>query len=410
VRHDVVVVGAGLAGLAAARTLADHGLEPLVLEASDDVGGRVRTDVVDGFLLDRGFQVYLTAYEEGKRLLDLDALDLRPFAPGAIVRVDGGLHRVADPLRDPGALLSGLRAPVGSPADKIRAAALGARLRFGPVESGSAGADVTTAAEMARLGFSRRMVDTFLRPLFAGILLDADLETSARMFRFVYRMLASGDAAVPASGMQQIPRMLAAGLPDGSVRTGAGVVAVAPDRVTLEGGEAVEAGAVVVAVEGPEAARLLGIPDPGSRGVSAVYYAADEPPFDGPFLVLNGEGPGAGPVTNLAVMSNVSPYYAPAGKVLVCAACLGTDPAIEDGARRQVREWFGPAVDGWEHLRTYRIAHAQPEQRPPFDPRRPARLDGGVYVAGDHRATASIDGALCSGRHAAEAVLAAGPR
>ncbi len=403
---DVIVVGAGLAGLACAVELAEAGRTVTVLEASDGVGGRVRTDEVDGFLLDRGFQIYLTAYPEGQRLLDYEALDLRAFRPGAFVRHGGAFHLVGDPVRRPGDLPATLRAPVGSLADKLRVGWLW-RLRFRDESALLAGTDVTTADELSQLGFGPAMVERFWRPLFAGIQLDPALEGPARTFRFVFAMLAAGDAAVPARGMQAIPDQLAARLPEGAIRLGVRVTAVGPHGAILETGERIEAPAVVVATDGPTAARLTSVVDPGSRAVSCVYFGGPESPLGEPVLVLDGDG--HGPVNNLAVMSDVAPGYAPPGRALVAAACVpGGGDGLEEAARRQLRGWFGAAVDGWQHLRTYHIPHAQPAHRPPFTPAHPARLPSGVYVAGDHRATASINGALASGTRAAHALLAEG--
>ena len=233
----VVIVGAGLAGLSCARELNRRGFEVSVLEASDGVGGRVRTDRVDGFQMDRGFQVYLTAYPEGRAALDHEALDLRPFEPGALIWYDGRLHRVADPFRKPGALWSTLRAPVGSPFDKLRVARLRSALRKAePSELIEADDDRTTIEALRELHFSDRMIDRFFRPLFAGITLDRSLDTSAKVFRFVFAMLSSGDAAVPAAGMGAIPQQLADGLPDGTVRLGATVERVDGGHVGVAGG------------------------------------------------------------------------------------------------------------------------------------------------------------------------------
>ncbi|HSG79299.1 MAG TPA: NAD(P)/FAD-dependent oxidoreductase [Acidimicrobiia bacterium] len=402
---DVVVVGAGLAGLSCARELNRRGFEVSVLEASDGVGGRVRTDRVDGFQMDRGFQVYLTAYPEGRAALDHEALDLRPFEPGALIWYDGRLHRVADPFRKPGALWSTLRAPVGSPFDKLRVARLRSALRKAePSELIEADDDRTTIEALRELHFSDRMIDRFFRPLFAGITLDRSLDTSAKVFRFVFAMLSSGDAAVPAAGMGAIPQQLADGLPDGTVRLGATVERVDGGHVGVAGGPEVTARAVVVATEGPAAAALTGIDEPASRGVTGLYFAADEAPIADPVLMLDGEN--KGPMNNVAVMSNVAPEYAPGGRALVAVQALGTGGGAVSLAREELRRWFGLRVDEWELVGEYRIHHAQPDQRPPFPGARPARLRDGVYVAGDHRTSASINGALRSGRRAAEAVAA----
>jgi len=182
-------------------------------------------------------------------------------------------------------------------------------------------------------------------------------------------------------------------------------------RVTLETGERMRAGAVVVATEGPEAARLLaGLPSPSSKGTTCLYFEVPEPPRPGPVLVLNGEG--KGPVNNLAVLSEVSATYAPSDRHLVSASCVGLPDLSDDdllmAVLAQMAEWFGGEVKDWVHLRTYRIPHAQPAQGPGvLDPaEREVRVSEGLFVCGDHRETASLQGALHSGRRAAEAVVA----
>lgn len=402
---EVVVVGAGLAGLACALELTGAGVEVVVAEASDGVGGRVRTDVVDGFQLDRGFQVHLTSYPEARRLLDHDALGLSAFDPGALVRVEGRTHRVGDPLRRPADLLPTLRAPIGSFADKLRFLALRRRVVAADPTQLLRQADATTADTLDDAGFSSRIVERFLTPFLSGVLLDPDLTTSRRVSDVLWRSFFTGEAVLPAAGMGAIPRQLADRLPSGTVRLGCEVSAVERGHVTLADGGTLSGSAVVVATEGPVAARLLGLADPGSRPVSCVWFAADDAPFEEPLILLDGEG--RGPAANVVVHSNVAPTYAPPGAALVACAVVGpAPPGLVADVRDQLRRWFGPVVDRWRHLRTDEIAHGQPRQDPPFAPRRPVRHPSGAYVCGDHRDTASIQGALFSGRRAAEAVVA----
>jgi len=255
------------------------------------------------------------------------------------------------------------------------------------------------------------MIQAFLRPFFGGIFLDRDLATSSRMMEFVFRMFSLGEAALPARGMSAIPSQIAASLPHGSVRTDAAVRAVSPDQVELESGERVVARAVVVAVEGPEAARLVpGLPSPRSCSTVCLYYDAPEPPVRGPLLVLDGDG--QGPVNHLCVPSQVSPSYAPPGRALVSLSLVGDpgwpDADLDASARRQMGDWFGSQVASWTLLRIYRIHHALPAQPPGWldPPERPVRTASGLFVCGDHRDQGSLQGAMVSGRRAAEAVLA----
>ena len=409
---DVLIVGAGLAGLACARHLHRQGLSVKILEASEHIGGRVRTERVNGCLLDCGFQILLTAYPDARAELDYEALDLQPFYEGALVRYDGAFHRLADPFRHPLDALATFTAPLGTLGDKLKVARLRASVLSGPAEMLLDREETTTAAALRdRWGFSEAIVERFFRPFLGGITLDPELQASSRMFEFVFRMFAEGHAALPAAGMGAIPAQLAAALPEHAIVLDARVTSVRDGHVTVENGGGFDARAVVVATDGPEAAALVGELDPpASRSVMCLYYTTDEPPVADPVLVLNGDG--AGPINNLAVLTNVAPTYAPPGIALVSVSVLGnplhSDARIEAEVRAQLTEWFGAAAARWDHTRTYRLLHALPDQAPPFlsPPERPVRLRAGLYVAGDHRRTASINGALSAGRDAAEAVLA----
>lgn len=402
--EPVVVVGAGLAGLSCAVALHDAGIPVQVYEASDGIGGRVRTDHVDGFLLDRGFQVALTAYPEMHRQLDMAALDLQAFEPGALVWRNGKGSVVGDPFRRPTTTLSTVTAPIGSLFDKARIGLLRHRIRSVHPARLLQGDDTSTRSALSDAGFSDTIIERFFRPLVGGIQLDPDLTDSRRTFDIIFRMLADGDSAVPAAGMQAIPQQLADRLPAGAIHLDSPVRATTPTSITVDG-STIAASTVVVATEGPAAAALLDIAPVESKSVGAVYFTAPEAPIAEKYVVLDGTG--RGPVLNVAVMSNVAPTYAPAGSHLIVAAAPGHDgPTIETDARAQLRGWWGAQVDAWEHLATYRIAHGQPRQRPPFDPKRRVRLDDGRFVCGDHRDTASIQGAMYSGRRCGLAIAA----
>ena len=402
---NFTIVGAGMAGLAAASTLHKRGHQVTVIEASDGVGGRVRTDAVDGYLLDRGFQILLTSYPVAERVFDYDALDLRRFHAGSLVQLDSGRVLVGDPLRRSVDLLDTVRAPVGSVTDKARLLAWRRKVMTGTVDDVWAKAECTTNARFSDLKFSDDFVEQFLAPLFSGITLDPKLEVTSRFTEFVFRMLASGYGAVPAGGMGQLSQQLASALPEGSVRLSTRVSTVTATSVMLDGGDFIESDAVIVATDMTSAAKLLDTPELGWNSVTTRWYSSDAPPYVEPLLLLNGTRDG--PVNNVAVMSNVARRYAPAGKHLTAVSHPGTASG-EDNDRavsQQLQGWFGGAVADWELLRTDVIEHAQPRYLPgealPASP----RLDSEIFVAGDHRQNPSINGALQSGRAAARSAL-----
>jgi phytoene dehydrogenase-like protein len=407
---DVAIIGAGLAGLACGRHLADAGVSFQIIETSDGVGGRVRTDQFEGFLLDRGFQVLLTAYPEAQRTLDYQALDLKKFTPGALSWFAGRLNKLIDPWRTPGGWGEAFSSDFGSFFDKLRILRLRSHLRSSSIEKIFQRPETSTKEALRSAGFSDEFIHRFFRPFFGGILLDGELKSSSRMFEFVFKMLSEGDIAVPATGMGAIPAQLAALLPPEAIRFNTHAESLHENELTLHGGESLRARAIVVAADAPAAAHLVGEAEPASRSVSCFYYSADEPPIPRPLLVLNGDG--AGPVNNFAVLSQVAPSYAPPGKSLVSVTVLGTqqltDQQLSGFVIAQMKNWFGPVVSSWRYLRSYRIPHAQPQQYPGTlePPQRPVRVRPGVYVCGDHRDNASIQGAMLSGRRAAEAVVA----
>lgn len=408
----VIVVGAGLAGLCCARHLTAAGVDVLVLDASDDIGGRVRTERVEGFLLDRGFQVLLTSYPEAQEMLDLDALQLGVYRPGAMVRIDDRWHEFSDPWRRPQSIFATLKAPVGDFSDKLRIRRLKQRACQGELQELYARPQQTTLEVLKEAGLSSAMIDRFWRPFLGGVFLESDLRTSSRMFDFVFRMFATGEAALPAAGMGAIPQQLAKGLPADTIRLNCRVTQANADRVILESGEPLSASAVVLAVEGPAQATLLGetLDRSTGRGVHCLYFAADRAPITAPILLLNGTG--RGPINNMSFPSQVAPSYAPPGKTLVSVSVLeeraeGMDAeALASLVHAQLIEWFGDSAKAWRLLKNWHVSYALPEtstdhlspvQQEPLHPT-------GVYVCGDYRDTASIQGAMESGRRVAEAI------
>ncbi len=391
---DVIVIGAGLAGLRAARELTASGRAVLVLESSDAVGGRMRTDRVDGFLVDRGFQILNPAYTEARAALDLDALALRPFGRGVAVRDAAGLTVLADPTRHPAQARNALGSRYLRPTQLARLAAWLADPR-------TATRDESLAASFDRVGLRgplRSLVEVFL----AGVLADTHGDTSAAFARGLVGWFLRGTPALPAGGMGAIPAQLARGL---DVRLGHRVDAVTrrPDGVEVAGPDATwRARAAVLAVDPVDLGELTGRPETPLRGLDTWWFAADVPPSDLPFLFVDADR--RGPVVNTAVVSNVAPSYAPAGRHLVECSVVRGEPATEDDVRRHAAHLYGVPTAEWRLIAHHEIPRSLPAMAP--HRRRPdLDLGGGLFAAGDHLEGASIQGALLSGRRTAAAVL-----
>ncbi|MGA4543392.1 NAD(P)/FAD-dependent oxidoreductase [Uniformispora flossi] len=403
---DAVVVGAGMAGLACAADLVAAGRSVRVLEASGTVGGRMRSQRRDGFVLDRGFQVFNTSYPQVRRRLDLRALRLRPFYPGVLAHGPGGPLRVADPTRRWHDAVAAVRGGVG-PRDMAALAALSAWTVLPPARAlkalPSAARDTTAARALAGWGFTEDFVARFFRPFLSGVFLEDGLDTSARVFHLVWRSMLRGSLCLPADGIGAIPRRLAAGLPDGTVTTDAPVQALTPQGVLLADGTELGARAVVVAT-GPAAAARL-VPDaelPAYRTVTTYQFAAPDKPLDEPMLITDTRMR----LQNTCVLSTIAPTYAPPGAHLVQASVLGGDPP---GAHTRVRaalaDIYQADTAGWELVDTATIADALPAMPAGLPLSRTTRIAPGRYLCGDHRATGSVQGALASGARAARELL-----
>ncbi|MEU3981951.1 NAD(P)/FAD-dependent oxidoreductase [Streptomyces sp. NPDC026672] len=422
---DVVVVGAGVAGLSAAHRLTSAGVTTAVLEAAPYVGGRMSTEQVDGFRLDRIGQLLSTSYPELRLTKGLDALVLRPFAPGVLLHRDGRRHRAAAPgsggsargaLHAVRALASAPRgaaaspvrvgAPVGGAVDQARLGVALARIAGMPVHRILARPELPAAQSLAARGVPARTVEGFLRPLLAALLCDPELTTSSRCADLALRAFASGRLCVPEGGAESLPELLARALPPGAVRTGVRVTSVSTTSVTTAEHGEIRCRAVLLATDARAAAELLpGLRVPDFHPVTVVHHTTDRPPVVGASLLLDADR--GGPVAHTAVMSEVDPTRAPAGRTLISSTVLGAPPQDVDAAvRTHLSRLYGTPTHRWETLAVHHTPQAVPAMRPPHDLRRPVRLMAGLYVCGDHRDTSTVQGALHSAHRAASAILA----
>ncbi|MFE9560165.1 NAD(P)/FAD-dependent oxidoreductase [Streptomyces sp. NPDC006487] len=403
--RDVIVVGAGAAGLACAADLVAAGLRVSLLEGSDAVGGRIRTDRVSGFVTDRGFQVFNTAYPQVKRRLTLRPLRLRPFTPGALVHSGGGrLLRFTDPTRRPRESRDLLPGRLASARDLAALGLLTAQDAVLPAGRLRARADRTTLTALTDAGLSTELIETFFRPFLSGVFLEDGLETSSRFFHFVWRSMVRGTLCLPADGIGAVPAQLAAALPHSVLSTGTQVARLTAEGVVLADGTEHHAPTVVVATHPAAAVRLLPtLKVPGGRTVTTLYHAADRSPLREPTLLIDT----ARRFLNTCVLTEVHPRYAPDGRALISTSVLGApDPTEEAVVRAALAEAYGADTDSWQLVHRYTVHDALPAMPPPMPLSRTSRFAPGRYVCGDHRATGSLQGALASGARAAREVLA----
>ena len=411
----VLIVGAGLAGLACAIRLHEAGVEWLLLESENNPGGRVATEIThEGYRLDRGFQVLLDSYPTARSLLDFEALQPRYFQSGALMVGDEGWEKMLNPLHHPTWFLSVPLIQSFSLREKILLGILGALQSLRSDESLLADeAGKSALQEISRFGLDGDVLEKFLRPFFAGVFLDNELGTDASVFRYDLKKFALGKALLPAKGMGEIPRQLASRLPSSNQRYDARVQKILRKNgegslitgVELASGERIEADCVILATEERTTRRLLGLQEqrPWSE-VSTFYFTGTHPLYEGGLLVLP-EGKHA-LVRHFTDLTNTAPEYAPEGKRLLSATVLNP-PAGDLSARVQAEiERFLPDFNGWDFLREIRIARALPSQNPGFQRLQPERHPiPNLWLAGDQVAHASIDSALASGLRTAGEVI-----
>ena len=409
-KQDVIIIGAGLAGLSAAVHLHRQGRKVLILEATDRAGGRIKTDLYDGFLLDRGFQVLLTAYPESKSLLNYADLNLKKMLPGATVLYDDGQFEIADPFRRPSAALATLFAPVGTIKDKINTLWLKNKLQKLTIEEIFQQPEQTTLKQLSEYGFSPKMIERFYAPFLSGIFLENDLSTSSRMFDFVMKMFSDGDVAVPALGMEEIPKQLVALLPQDSIQYHKKVTTIDGNKITTHDGTVFEANQILLATTASALTKdFFAAQKMTSHQVTNVYFEATEAPTKKAVVILNASKNKKW-VNNLTIMSNVSSAYAPKDKVLISVSYNGIpiidDAALAENMKQELKKWYGEKINSWKMLKTYRIEYALPTQESVRNeiPASEIKISDSIFICGDNLLNGSINAALKTGRLAAEAM------
>ena len=399
-----MIIGAGIAGLTCAKYLKDKGIEALVLEASDGVGGRVRTDVVEGFKLDRGFQVLLTSYPEAEKLLSYKDLRLEVLPSGARIRSGGNFFVMPNPLKNFLTAPQALFSPVGGLLDKVKVLQLNLETRNAaePDDAANGKSNESTVAFLKNYGYSETIIKRFFRPFFRGVFLENELATDSSFFKFLYNQFAKGEVVIPQNGMQAIPEQIAAHLSPQSVRLNTPVQKISGKTVYLENGEIIEADKIVLATDAKTAAKILGeTSNVEFNSTACLYFESDAPlKLSGePYLIINSNTDEL--IDHLLVASDVVPSYAPAGKTLISVNIVGEKEFTEEKVRAELGKWFGREYV-WRHLKTYRIPQALPQFFQHSATENNLKINEYTYRCGDYTAYPSLNAAMKTGREVAE--------
>ncbi len=403
----IIIVGAGIAGLTCAKYLKDRGIESLILEASNDVGGRVRTDLYEGYLLDRGFQILLTAYPETKRLLNYDALGLKAFESGAIIRdsQNNNFSVMANPFKQPSKIWSSLTSNVGTLVDKMRILRLILN-NYNVQEEVFENNGPSTIEYLRNYGFSETMIRQFFKPFFGGVFLENELLTSSNFFRYVFGKFYEGDAVIPAKGIEQITKQIEKMLYIGTVKLNTKVVKIEGNSVFLENGDRLYGEKIILATDGYQSDKILGnTTERKFNSTTCTYFSADRSPLKDKMLVLNPNRNSM--VHNMCVPSDIAPNYAPIGKSLISVSTQGFDLHDENELAKNIKQelvsWYGKEVENWQHLKTYHI----PKALPNFEHSsvgKNLKISDILYQCGDTTAYPSLNAAMSTGRKVAEMI------
>jgi len=405
---STVIIGGGISGLTCAKYLNEKGYNFMLLEGSDALGGRVRTDKVDGFLLDRGFQILLTNYPEAKKILNYNNLDLKYFGSGALIKAEKGFMKMENPFQNKMAYLTMAFSSVGTLSDKLKIRKFANELSEIPDDEFFNMEATDTLTFLRNYGWSEKMINNFFKPFYGGVFLENDLVTSSNFFQFTFKQFFKGDAAIPAKGIQAIPEQIAEMLPSNCIRKNARVKGFEGNQIYLEGGEVINAGRIVVATDPKSSDKLLGETNERTYNITTcTYFSAEISPLKGQkFIALNPNRRGA--VHNICVPSDISSHYGNAGKSLISVSTQGLDKLDERNLTNKIKlelfDWFGPSVNVWKHLKTYHIPESL-VQYGAASKRQNSKLGDNLYRCGDYLAYPSLNAAMQTGREVAQMIM-----
>ena len=403
---SIHIIGGGISGLIAARVLEEYGLSATIIEATDRLGGRVKTDVVDGYSLDHGFQVLLTAYPAAKKYLDFDALELQEFLPGSAIFKNGKQKIIGDPLRNLSLLLPTLFSGIGTVNDKLKILALNRRLKKKSIQNIFAEKEQTTLAYLENIGFSETIITDFFIPFFSGIFLENKLDTSSRMFEFVYKMFGEGNAALPKDGIQAIPKQLFEKLKSTTIIFNTKVKSVENGSIKLESGETLKSNFTIIATQASGLVSNLKNQATLWKSCDTLYFEVAKREIKKPLIGLI--------AMHNALINNI--FYhtslqtsATALKELLSVTVIDrqnlTNKQLVTEVQKELKELCN--IDSSTFIKQYNIPMALPNLQDIQYEMLPSetRLTETIFLAGDTQLNGSLNAAMIAGERAALEVI-----
>ena len=403
---SIHIIGGGISGLIAARVLEEHGLSATIIEATDRLGGRVKTDVVDGYNLDHGFQVLLTAYPAAKKYLDFDALALQEFLPGSAIFKNGKQKIIGDPLRNLSLLLPTLVSGIGTVNDKLKILALNRRLKKKSIQNIFAEKEQTTISYLENIGFSEAIITDFFIPFFSGIFLENKLETSSRMFEFVYKMFGEGNAALPKDGIQAIPKQLFEKLKNTTCVFNTKVKSVENGSIILESGEIIKSNFTIIATQASGLVSNLKNQATLWKSCDTLYFEVTKREIRKPLIGLIA-APNA-LINNIFYHTSLQ-TSATALKELLSVTVIDrqnlTNKQLVAKVQKELKELCN--IDSCTFIKQYNIPMALPKLQDIQYEMLPSetRLTEAIFLAGDTQLNGSLNAAMIAGERAALEVI-----
>ena len=397
---ETLIIGAGPSGLACGIQCQNDNKPFLLIEQSDRVGGRVGSFEEDGFIFDLGFQVYNTAYEVTNSLLDLDAIGLNSFRPGAMIHDGTSFQIISDPLRDITQVFTTLFSDISTISDKVRVLRLKNSLNGYEINKDS-DTDISTYQFLSNQGFSDRMIEMFFRPFFSGIFLENKLETSSKFFKYVFSTFNTGLASLPNKGMQSIPNDLLKRIDSGQVLFDKRVTKIDQEKnVYFEDGSSLSTENVVLTGGNTN---ILDESPKKYNSAKTIYLCSKVSPLKGEYIHLY---PCDEIINNIAIPTSISSLYSKSGDHLFSVTVIDNGMSkidLIDSIQRKLSDYYGGAKGDYEYLKYLEIKKGTLKQMPGhFDGS--VTNENGIIYSGESQINGSIEGAVISGIEAANLI------